>query len=62
LGAPYAIDGREVRLTASIGLLVIGPGARPARYAEGLRETDRAMYAAKAAGGNRVTEAGTRPA
>lgn len=56
LGAPYPIDGRQVELTASIGLLVIEPGARPARYSEGLRETDRAMYAAKAAGGNRVIE------
>src|SRR5690606_31973742 len=57
LREPYAVDGREVALTASVGLLVIKPGARRARYADGLRETDRALYAAKAAGGDRVVEA-----
>jgi diguanylate cyclase (GGDEF)-like protein len=56
LRAPYVVNGREIRLSASIGLLVIEPGGQPARYADGLRETDRALYAAKAAGGDRVIE------
>jgi diguanylate cyclase (GGDEF)-like protein len=58
LRAPYAVDGREIVLSASVGLLVIEPGAPPTRFADGLRETDRALYAAKAAGGNRVIETG----
>ena len=58
LRAPYAIDGQQVTLSASMGRLVIETGAQDARYTEGLRESDRAMYAAKSAGGNRVIEAG----
>jgi diguanylate cyclase (GGDEF)-like protein len=56
LRAPYEVDGGEVVLSASIGLLVMEPGTQQVRYADGLRETDRALYAAKATGGDRVVE------
>jgi diguanylate cyclase (GGDEF)-like protein len=58
LRTPYAVDGSEVALSASVGLLVVEPGGQPVRYVDGLRETDRALYAAKAAGGDRVIETG----
>lgn len=58
---PYTVDGHEAVLSASIGLLVIEPGGQPVQYRDGLRETDRALYAAKAAGGDRIVEAGRGP-
>ena len=45
--APFVIVGREVFLSASIGLLVTEPGVRPAGPSEGLRDADQALYEAK---------------
>ncbi|MCU1497895.1 MAG: Diguanylate cyclase/phosphodiesterase with sensor(S) [Acidimicrobiales bacterium] len=51
LRAPFAIGGHELALTASIGLAAAGPQHdRPMSL---LRDADVAMYAAKAAGGDR---------
>ncbi|HWF49630.1 MAG TPA: EAL domain-containing protein [Solirubrobacteraceae bacterium] len=47
LAAPFAIDGRELRMTASMGLALCGAGAT---VEELLRNADMAMYAAKADG------------
>lgn len=50
--SPYAVDGRECYLTASIGLVTIG---REVRTPTGLmRDADLALYAAKGAGKNQV--------
>jgi PAS domain S-box-containing protein len=50
--APFAVDGREVFISASIGVVVSAPGGPDA---EGLvRDADVAMYRAKTLGGNRV--------
>ena len=56
LRGPYFVAGREVFLTASIGLLITEPGVQPAGSAEGLRDVDHVLYDAKAAGRNRVSE------
>jgi diguanylate cyclase (GGDEF)-like protein len=56
LRSPFFITGREVFLSASLGLVVTERGARPPNAAEGLRDVDQALYAAKAAGRNRVAE------
>jgi diguanylate cyclase (GGDEF)-like protein/PAS domain S-box-containing protein len=47
LAAPFLIDGRELRMTASVGLALSGAGAG---VEELLRNADMAMYAAKADG------------
>lgn len=47
LGAPVTIDGRQFRLTPSIGVSLGGAGTRPADL---LRNADAAMYEAKRAG------------
>lgn len=52
LHAPFTIEGTMLRPSLSLGLASIGRDARGA--AELLREADIAMYAAKAAGKNRV--------
>lgn len=50
VAAPIDIGGRQVSLTASIGIAVAEPGADPARV---LREAREALAAAKALGKNR---------
>ncbi|MEV6569326.1 EAL domain-containing protein [Streptomyces kronopolitis] len=51
LSDPYRIDGREVRVAASIGVAFAEPGVSPAGL---LRNADLAMYRAKQAGKGRV--------
>ncbi|SEP02764.1 putative bifunctional diguanylate cyclase/phosphodiesterase [Trujillonella endophytica] len=53
LSAPITLDGRLARVGASVGLAWIEPGVAGA---EVVRQADVAMYAAKAAGKNRVQE------
>jgi diguanylate cyclase (GGDEF)-like protein len=53
LSAPIALDGRLARVGASVGLARLQPGAEGTDV---LRQADVAMYAAKAAGKNRVQE------
>jgi EAL domain-containing protein (putative c-di-GMP-specific phosphodiesterase class I) len=56
LRVPFFVRGREVFLTASVGLLIAEQTGHHVGAAEGLRDVDQAMYAAKAAGRNRVAE------
>ncbi|MGW1374630.1 putative bifunctional diguanylate cyclase/phosphodiesterase [Streptomyces sp. NPDC002446] len=51
LSEPYRIDGRDVRVAASIGVAFAEPGVTPAGL---LRNADLAMYRAKQAGKGRV--------
>lgn len=51
LSEPYRIDGREVRVAASIGVAFAEPGITPAGL---MRNADLAMYRAKRAGKGRV--------
>ncbi|MFE1172664.1 putative bifunctional diguanylate cyclase/phosphodiesterase [Streptomyces sp. NPDC058773] len=51
LSEPYRIDGRDVRVAASIGVAFADPGVSPAGL---LRNADLAMYRAKQAGKGRV--------
>ncbi|MFH8552506.1 MULTISPECIES: putative bifunctional diguanylate cyclase/phosphodiesterase [Streptomyces] len=51
LSEPYRIDGRDVRVAASIGVAFADPGITPAGL---LRNADLAMYRAKKAGKGRV--------
>lgn len=51
LSEPYRIDGRDVRVAASIGVAFADPGISPAGL---LRNADLAMYRAKQAGKGRV--------
>ncbi|MFG3207499.1 putative bifunctional diguanylate cyclase/phosphodiesterase [Streptomyces sp. NPDC048192] len=51
LSQPYAIDGRDVRVNASIGVAFAEPGLGAGEL---LRNADLAMYRAKAAGKGRV--------
>ncbi|KUL39886.1 phosphodiesterase [Streptomyces sp. NRRL F-4489] len=51
LSEPYRIDGRDVRVAASIGVAFAEPGVSPAGL---LRNADLAMYRAKQAGKGRV--------
>jgi diguanylate cyclase (GGDEF)-like protein len=51
LGQPYEIGGRELSVTTSVGTLLVQAPATPA---EALRNADLALYAAKAAGKNRL--------
>ena len=50
LGAPFSLDGRDVRVTASIGMAFSAAGATAQEL---LSNADLAMYHAKAAGKNR---------
>ncbi|WP_063784237.1 putative bifunctional diguanylate cyclase/phosphodiesterase [Streptomyces sp. SBT349] len=51
LSRPYAIDGRRVRVAASIGIAFAEQGATPAGL---MRKADLAMYRAKQSGKGRV--------
>jgi diguanylate cyclase (GGDEF)-like protein len=51
LGVPVVIDGREVFVTASIGIAIASPDHQSAE--DLLRDADTAMYKAKTAGGDR---------
>ncbi|GAA1563093.1 hypothetical protein GCM10009827_100850 [Dactylosporangium maewongense] len=50
LACPYLVDGRELRLTASVGVY----SGSPASTGEALQNADLALYAAKDAGRNRA--------
>jgi diguanylate cyclase (GGDEF)-like protein len=56
LRGPFVAAGREMFLSASVGLVITEPGRHPPDASEGLRDADQALYAAKAAGGNRSAE------
>lgn len=51
LGEPFAVDGRTVRITSSIGVRLVDATVEPQAT---LRDADLALYAAKAAGKNQV--------
>jgi predicted signal transduction protein with EAL and GGDEF domain len=51
---PFVLDGQEMFLSTSIGLVTIEPGQRPMSPTDALRDADFALYAAKEAGKNRV--------
>lgn len=61
LRTPYFVAGREVFLSASVGLLITEPGTPAPDSSEALRDVDRALYDAKAAGRCRVVEFHPRP-
>jgi diguanylate cyclase (GGDEF)-like protein/PAS domain S-box-containing protein len=50
IAAPVLVDGRELHVSASIGIAVAGPGAEPGDV---VRDADLAMYRAKSEGGAR---------
>jgi PAS domain S-box-containing protein len=52
LSAPFAIEGREVFVSASIGIVVSTPDVSDAESL--VRDADMAMYRAKTLGGNQV--------
>jgi diguanylate cyclase (GGDEF)-like protein len=56
LRSPFFVAGSELFLSASVGLVVTEAGGHPPRASAGLRDVDQALYAAKAAGRNRVAE------
>jgi len=51
IAAPYAVGSRRVRIAASVGIAVAGPGQDADTV---LRDADLAMYEAKRSGGRRV--------
>lgn len=51
---PFVIDGQQMSLSTSIGLLTIEPGRRPMSPSDALRDADFALYEAKETGKNRV--------
>jgi diguanylate cyclase (GGDEF)-like protein len=51
---PFVIDGQQVFLSTSVGLLTITPARRPMSPTDALREADFALYEAKETGKNRV--------
>ncbi len=54
IGSPFVIDGQQMFLSTSIGLVTIEPGQCPMSPTEALRDADFALYAAKQGGKNRV--------
>ena len=52
IAQPLVIDGHAAQLTASIGLAM--PASSPSSLAGLLRQADKALYAAKASGKNRI--------
>jgi diguanylate cyclase (GGDEF)-like protein len=61
LRQPYELDGQRLRISASVGVLVVPSGEDPSS-AELLREVDTALYEAKKAGGDRVAVREYHPA
>jgi diguanylate cyclase (GGDEF)-like protein len=55
LRRPYQVAGQDLYLSASVGLRTIRPNGRAPTPSGALRDADLALYAAKAAGKNRVT-------
>jgi diguanylate cyclase (GGDEF)-like protein len=53
-GEPFVLGGRAARLTVSIGIATTDPDEAAVRSTDLVRDADLAMYAAKAAGRNRV--------
>jgi len=53
LQAPFPLSGREVGVTASLGITITGAAGGSPRRVDPIREADLAMYRAKAAGGGR---------
>jgi diguanylate cyclase (GGDEF)-like protein len=51
---PFPLGGRSIRLSSSIGIATAPPGDPALRSTDLVRDADLAMYAAKAAGRNRV--------
>nr|WP_306812932.1 GGDEF domain-containing protein [Paenibacillus soyae] len=54
LAAPYWLDGKEIRVTSSIGIAFLEQGEE-ATAAELIRSADNAMYISKRNGGNQAT-------
>ncbi len=54
VAVPYLIEGREVHISASVGVTCCAPAQAATTPEELLREADIALYQAKAAGKNRV--------
>ncbi len=54
LRRPYQVRGHELQITTSVGLLVTNPKEHSVAPPDLLRDADQALYAAKAAGKNRV--------
>ena len=55
ISRPYRVGGQELHLSSSVGLLTTGTGGPTPSPTEALRDADLALYAAKAAGRDRVT-------
>ena len=53
-GIPFRVPGRELNVTASAGITTVDPPRYPDDIDEVLQRADRALYAAKQAGRNRV--------
>jgi diguanylate cyclase (GGDEF)-like protein len=54
LGAPFLIDGHELLVSASVGLLLIDPLSARMTPSEALRDADLSLYAAKNTGKARI--------
>lgn len=56
---PFVVDGQAIPISVSIGVAPLPPGARDSQAA--LKAADKALYAAKSAGRNRVMLAADQP-